>query len=121
MKKVNIISLVVLLVILGYVFYYSYFSNNEVYPDFIVTMSDEGFFPNSITINKGTKVIFVNKGVNLHWPASDFHPTHGIYPEFDPLKGINLGEEWLVVLKSGKWHYHDHLYPNLTGTVEVIK
>lgn len=121
MKKNYTILLLILFAILGYIFYYSYFSNNEAPPDFTVTMSDIGFSPNLITVNKGAKIIFVNKGVNPHWPASDFHPTHGIYPEFDSLKGINPGEEWSVILKIGKWHFHDHLYPNLTGTIEVTK
>lgn len=111
----------ILLIAVSLIFYRSYFSKNEVYADFVITMTDEGFSPNLITINKGTKIIFVNKGDNLHWPASDFHPTHGIYPEFDTLKGINPNEEWSVILKPGKWHFHDHLHPNLTGTIEVVK
>ena len=72
-----------------------------------------------IKVKKGTEIVFKNTDTKSHWPASDFHPTHGIYPEFDPLKGINSGEEWSIVLKSGKWPYHDHLYPSFVGTIEV--
>lgn len=121
MKRKNIIVIIFLLVVVALIFYRSYFSDSKPRPDFTITITEEGFSSDPIKIAKGTRVIFVNKGTSPHWPASDFHPTHGIYPEFDPLKGINFGEEWSLVFKPGKWHYHDHLYPNFTGIVEVEK
>ena len=122
MRKINLIAIAILLIVLAsVVFYRAYSSSSAPTSVFTVTMTDEGFSPSEVTISKGTKVIWVNEGENLHWPASDFHPTHGIYPEFDPLKGINPGGEWSLVLKIGKWYYHDHLHPNFTGTIEVKK
>jgi len=128
MKKIHIVILMVLFIALAFIFYRNYSSNDksdeavtasgEV---FTIIMNDEGFSPSEVAVSKGTKIIWVNEGVNPHWPASNFHPTHGIYPEFDPLKGIPPGEEWSIVLKTGKWRFHDHLYPNLTGTLEVGK
>lgn len=118
-SKTNIIAIMVLLIIAGTVFYRSYFSGPQL--TFTITITDDGFSPDPVKIQKGTKIIFLNKGQNPHWPASDFHPTHGIYPEFDPLKGISPSEEWSFTLKPGKWHYHDHLYPSFTGTIEVEK
>lgn len=118
MKKTNIIVIIVLLITAGAFFYRGYFSGAPA-QTFTIIISDEGFSPDPVTVQKGTKIIFANNGKNPHWPASDFHPTHGIYPEFDPLAGIPPGEEWSLVLKPGRWHYHDHLYPNLTGTIEV--
>lgn len=117
MRNMTIAVIIFLLVATILIFYRSYFYASDLVAT--ITMTDEGFSPSEITVSKGTKVIWVNKGKNLHWPASNFHPTHGIYPEFDSLKEINPGEKWSFVLKPGKWHYHDHLYPNFTGTVEV--
>src|SRR5689334_8151471 len=60
----------------------------------IIKMTEDGFKPDHIHIKKGTKVRFVNKDKVFHWPASDFHPTHGLYPEFDPRVPIAMGKEW---------------------------
>jgi hypothetical protein len=54
------------------------------------------------------------------WPASDLHPTHGIYPEFDPQDGIPADEKWTFqFLKSGSFKYHDHLNPFFRGIIFV--
>jgi len=86
----------------------------------IIHMTDAGYEPNKITIQKGTMVTFVNDGQNEHWPASNIHPTHGIYPKFDPQKNIAPGESWSFTFdKAGIWHMHDHTYPQITGTITV--
>jgi hypothetical protein len=55
------------------------------------------------------------------WPASDFHPTHNLYPEFDPKKPIAQNSSWVFVFdKSGKWTYHNHLFPSQIGTIIVL-
>jgi len=120
MGKVSIVVALLLVLVLWF-FYRNYNSYNEPLPTFTVTMTDEGFSPDFITVPEGTSVIWINEGENPHWPATNFHPTHGIYPEFDPLKGITPGEKWSFVLKAGKWNFHDHLYPSFTGVIEVKK
>lgn len=86
----------------------------------IIVMTDKGFQPAKISIKKNTRVVFMNKGKNEHWPASDLHPTHGIFPEFDPLEGIVPDKEWSFVFrKAGKWRFHDHLVPELRGEIIV--
>lgn len=83
-------------------------------------MTVAGFEPATLSIKKGTRVVFVNEDSKEHWPASDIHPTHGIYPEFDPQKGVEAGQKWSFVFnKVGKWKFHDHLFPERTGVVEV--
>ncbi len=85
-----------------------------------VSMTDNGFQPNKITIPKDTVVTFVNNGKNNHWPASNIHPTHLIYPEFDPKRNIAPGESWSFTFdKVGIWKMHDHTYPNFTGSITV--
>ncbi|MDP3792618.1 MAG: cupredoxin domain-containing protein [bacterium] len=120
--NLKITSLVsVVLVLVGLAGFYFWHGNDDPPISITVSITDNGFKPEMTSIAKGTRVIFKNTDTKSHWPASDFHPTHGIYPEFDPLKSINPVEEWSVVLKPGKWRYHDHLYPSFTGTIEVEK
>lgn len=83
-------------------------------------MEDNQFNPKNIQINQGQTVSFENNGKTSKWPASNIHPTHAIYPEFDPKKGIKPGEVWEFKFdKSGKWRYHDHLNPEITGEIIV--
>lgn len=85
-----------------------------------IVMTVNGFEPSEITIQKNTKVIFKNQDNVSRWPASAPHPTHTNYPEFDPKKGIEPGQEWgFVFEKAGPWSFHDHLNPSLRGKVTV--
>lgn len=84
-------------------------------------MTDDGYTPKNLTVKNGQKVIFRNESSKDKWPASNLHPTHGIYPEFDPKEPVKPGTEWSFVFKkSGKWKYHDHITPNMTGAINVI-
>lgn len=86
----------------------------------MIKMKDDTFESATITIKKGEKVTLVNKGKNLHWPASNIHPTHGIYPEFDSKVGVEPGASWSFTFdKVGVWRFHDHLYPELKGVITV--
>ncbi len=83
-------------------------------------INQDGFSPQNVNINSGTKVIFKNTDTLPHWPASDFHPTHEIYPEFDPQKEILPGESWTFIpRKIGEFIYHDHLFPHRKGKIIV--
>ena len=50
----------------------------------VIEMTSNGFEPQKITIDKNSSIIFINKDKVARWPASNVHPTHEIYPEFDP-------------------------------------
>lgn len=87
---------------------------------FTISMDDQKFIPNEITIKKGQTVTFVNQGKENHWPASNIHPTHGIYPEFDPKEPIYPGLSWSFTFdKTGQFRFHDHLFPEIKGLVTV--
>ena len=93
---------------------YAHSDNHEI------QMTKAGFVPQVIEIAKGESVTFKNIDSSLHWPASNIHPTHKIYPEFDPLKGIAPGSSWSFKFDtSGQWRFHDHLYPEFTGSISV--
>jgi plastocyanin len=89
-------------------------------PAVTIVRTKEGYEPKEVTINKGDIVLWVNQSGDFHWPASDLHPTHGVYPEFDPLRPIASGEEWKFKFDEvGVWKYHDHIRANKTGTITV--
>lgn len=86
----------------------------------VVELRGEGFSPSELIIAKDDIVIFANSAGRYFWPASNLHPTHGIYPEFDPREPIAPGESWSFrFIKPGRWEYHDHLYPLFRGIIIV--
>ncbi len=85
-----------------------------------VDVGERGFSPSTLTILQGDTVVFRNIGSKPHWPASDLHPTHGMYPAFDPKKPVVPNDFWsLRFTKTGTWSMHDHLSPAFTGAITV--
>ena len=52
------------------------------------------FVPKVITVEVGVTVVFSNESDQPFWPASNIHPTHHIYPEFDAKGSVPPGESW---------------------------
>lgn len=99
------------------IFTYSYAHSQTV----VIEMTEEGFSPQSLTLDQNSAVIFINKDLSDRWPASNIHPTHELYPEFDPKKPIKAGESWpFKPKKAGEWKFHDHLLPHMRGKITVI-
>ena len=91
------------------------------FPDIVVTRTATGFVPSKITIHKGQAVVFVSTAEKEFWPASNFHPTHGVYPAFDPKRPLMSDESWRFVFdRVGVWNFHDHLSEHTTGTIIVL-
>jgi plastocyanin len=99
-----------------------------------VNMSSSGFDPKTLTIKKGDTVVWFNTGTQNHWPASNVHPSHTVYPGssinkcgtaqesdiFDACMGIAPGERYSFTFnEAGSWGYHDHLNTIRTGTIIV--
>lgn len=86
----------------------------------VVRMTENGFEPKEITVPVGTAVSFSNETLGNRWPASGTHPTHDVYPEFDPQRPVPAGGSWIFTFeKIGTWGYHDHMFPNMTGSIKV--
>ena len=91
----------------------------------IVTYTQAGFEPNEITINNGDTVTFVNNSDTPLWVASDPHPEHTDYPEFDVARSKGgqmpkVGENFSFTFnKMGTWTYHNHTASSDTGNVGV--
>ncbi|HET7713709.1 MAG TPA: hypothetical protein VFK94_05500, partial [Patescibacteria group bacterium] len=85
-----------------------------------VVLSSNGFSPAVLKVSPGSTVTFRSEEGIVFWPASNFHPTHEIVPEFDPRQPIEPGESWSFTFSEpGTWRYHDHLKPDVTGAITV--
>ena len=100
----------------------------------IVEMTSSGFNPQTVTINNGDTVTWVNLDTSSHWPASASHPTHTVYPGsgiqkcgtaeqpniFDACKELGPEETYSFTFNEvGEWNYHDHKNPSLFGKIVV--
>ncbi len=86
----------------------------------IITYTDNGFSPATLTIKAGDNVLFKNNSPKDFWPASAPHPTHTNYPEFDAKRGIASGATYsFTFTRIGSWKYHNHLNPASIGTITV--
>lgn len=93
---------------------------------FLVRYDGTSFRPQTITVRKGTKVLFLNESNEQRpmYVASDDHPTHEKYPGFDTAavnqKFPPLGESFNFVFdRTGTWGYHDHNFPSAKGIINV--
>ncbi len=85
-----------------------------------VMLAGDGFTPNKLVIQQGDVVIFSTDTQREFWPASDQHPVHTVYPEFDPKRPLLSNETWSFTFdKVGTWSYHDHLHSFHGGTITV--
>ena len=109
--------------------------NTNVMPekyDALITYTEDGYSPSSVTIRKGQSVRWTNSATAdvETWPASAVHPTHSVYPEttdgdclgsaFDACRSLKQGGSWQFIFNEvGEWRFHDHLHPSKTGVVIV--
>jgi plastocyanin len=78
------------------------------------------YSPVNLTIKKGDTVRFVNDSTKKMWPASDNHPSHTKYSEFDSDGSIDPGGTYsFTFTKTGAWGYHDHQRSSCSGTITV--
>jgi len=93
---------------------------HNVEEGFIIHMTETGFFPEDLIIPQGATITFENIDTKDRWPASNIHPTHEIYSEFDPKGVVKPGESWKFQFNNtGIWRFHDHVYPTFGGTITV--
>lgn len=85
-----------------------------------MTYSGNTYDPKDLTIKVGDTVEFRNDSDQEMWPASNVHPTHEVYSDFDSKEAIAPGSGWsFKFTQAGQWGYHDHLNPSATGTITV--
>lgn len=89
-------------------------------PPNTVVLRDDGFHPRTLTVAAGETVTFITKRDKYFWPASDFHPTHTLFPSFDPKTPIAPGDAWSFTFDTpGTYTFHDHLAAYYFGVIQV--
>ena len=87
----------------------------------VIELREDGFYPKKITIREGETITFKTTRDTYFWPASNLHPTHTLYPEFDPAEPISPNKKWGFQFDQvGIWEYHDHIDPDARGIIYVI-
>lgn len=85
-----------------------------------ISYTNSCYSPANATVKKGDTVKFTNNSTKGMWPASNNHPSHTIYSEFDAKGSISSGGTYsFTFTKIGSWGYHDHLKPSCSGTITV--
>ena len=124
MKKNNLILIGFAVLLIGSAYWYNKTKNSypgAKLPPAVVILNEDGFSPQEITIIRGQSVTFKTTRGKQFWPASDLHPSHTIYPEFDPLEPIQPDKSWTFRFdKIGSWKLHDHLAPSYRGVINVV-
>lgn len=86
----------------------------------MMSYTDTGFSPQTVTVKQGTTVEFVNTSSGQMWVASGEHPTHKLLPGFDELASVGRGGTYdYTFVKIGTWPLHNHMNPSDMGTVIV--
>jgi plastocyanin len=85
-----------------------------------VTLKEDGFHPRVLNVHAGETVTFKSALGKYFWPATDFHPTHSVFPSFDPKEPVSPEDTWSFTFeKPGVYKYHDHLAAYYFGIVRV--
>lgn len=86
-----------------------------------VTISANGFTPQTIKIKKGQTIEWINDDSNSHQIASDPFPDHSTLPDLFVESPLGKGESFSYTFeKTGTFTYHDQLKPAaFKGTVIV--
>ena len=97
-------------------------SSGSVMGKTAVSYGTGGFVPNTVTVKKGTAVVWTNQNQSGMWVASAMHPTHQLLPGFDQLKSVGTGGSYeYAFVKVGTWKYHNHVQAADIGTVVVTE
>lgn len=87
-----------------------------------IVLGSDGFKPDDITIKLGDTVEFSSENGKPYWPASNLHPSHRTYSEFDPKQPIEPEDTWSFTFdKVGEWKFHEHLAPYWVGIIKVTE
>lgn len=126
-KRFVIISIV--LVVLAFTGFFVFGNRSASTPDDVdmrghssvsIVLTDAGFRPERVVVDAGTTLVFTTSRDKPFWPASNSHPSHSLYPEFDSVEPIAVDAEWSFVIdKKGVWGFHDHIRSYYAGVVRV--
>lgn len=85
----------------------------------IITYTDNGFAPLTLTVAAGEMVTVVNESSEQLEFSSNQHPLHNDNPELNRDVLLPGESDSFVVTEPGTWSYHNHLNSGKTGTIVV--
>lgn len=86
----------------------------------VVTLDADGYSPTELRVDVGDTVVFRTKNDEPFWPASNSHPAHLEYADFDPKQPIEPGDSWsFTFTEPGVYAFHDHIRPANKGVIYV--
>lgn len=94
-------------------------SDDAATTETVITYSNGGFSPSTITVKNGTTVTIKNTSNHTMQFDSDPHPAHTTNAELNVEKVSAGGSQTFVVKRTGTFGYHNHLNPSETGTIIV--
>lgn len=95
-------------------------NSSRIVQTFTITYKDTGFQPSFLAIHVGDTIKFRNESTHGMWVASNPHPTHGDYPEFDQDKSVGAGSQYTFKFtKVGTWGFHNHDNSSHQGVITV--
>lgn len=87
-----------------------------------ITVTAQGFVPQTILIKKGSSVNWTNRDNKPHQIASDPHPTHSLLPALGKGKLLPAGSSFTLTFdKAGTFSYHDEENPLKFKGVVIVK
>ena len=108
--------------IIGLVVYLNFNVSAKAVSAVTITLTEKGFEPREVTLLKGGTVTFRTTTGQQYWPASNLHPEHTIYPEFDSKLPIAPDKEWSFTFdRVGSWGFHDHMRSYFAGIIHVVE
>jgi plastocyanin len=88
----------------------------------VITLEKDGFSPAQLVVREGDTVTFTTKNSEAFWPASNVHPTHTSFPDFDPRQPVSPSDSWsFTFTKAGSYKFHDHINANFEGEITVVR
>ena len=96
-------------------------ASNQNVPEFDVLYTDKGYNPSQLEVPLGAKVNFKNTSSIPMWTASDPHPTHTDYPQFDADRDYPSGGVYTFEFnRLGTFGYHNHEKSIDRGFIQVV-
>ena len=97
-------------------------NHQEEFHEAYIEITENGFFPETILVKKGTIVTFIISDTNLHKPATDSYKPNEKLSNFTPDKNLAPNERYSFKFSEpGSFNFYDEKNPNEFHLVVVVE
>ena len=87
-----------------------------------ISITDHGFVPSEITVDRGTSVVWRNETTDPHQIASNPYPERDDLPSLNSDSHLQPSSEYSYTFdKTGTFGYHDYLRPTTSAKITVVE